>query len=182
MLREDFESKILPELKRALNINNDLRVPRPLKGIVQIGIGKLISQNPDQKDNIVEEASMILTKITGQKPKVVISNKSISGFKLRKGMPVAVLVTLRKKRLLDFIERLLTYALPRSRDFKGIKHNMLDNKGNLNLGFKEVTIFPEAFSDKIKRQYGLGINLVGSGRNFEENKTLWEKLGFPFIK
>lgn len=179
MLREEFVQKILPDLKKDLGIVNDLRVPRPEKGIIQIGFGKLITLNPDQKNNIIEEVTEILSKITGQKPKIVTAKKSVSGFRLRKGMPIAALVTLRKKRLLDFIERFISYALPRARDFRGIQKNMLDSKGNLNLGFKDVTIFPEAISDKIKRSYGLQVTLVATGRNFEENVALWKALGFP---
>lgn len=178
-LREDFYKKILPELKRELNLENDLRVPKPIKGIVQIGIGKLITQHPENKDKIIEDASYVLSIITGQKPKLVLARKSIAGLKLRKGMPVSLMVTLRKKRLLDFIERLLTYALPRAKDFKGVYENHLDKKGNLNLGLKESNIFPEAISDKIKYSFGLGINLVASGKTKEENIKLWSILGFP---
>lgn len=178
-LRETFYSHIIPQLKKELNLKNDLRVPRPLKGIVQIGIGKLISTHPENKDKIIEDASYVISMITGQKPKLVLARKSVAGFKLRKGMPVAVLVTLRKKRLLDFIERLITYALPRAKDFKGIYPNHLDKKGNLNLGFKEVNIFPEAISDKIKYSFGFEVNLVGSGKTREENIKLWSSLGFP---
>jgi large subunit ribosomal protein L5 len=179
MLREEFNQKILPLLKEELGIKNDLRVPRPLKAIVQIGIGKFVTNNPDQKDTIVEEASYILSRITGQKPKIVTAKKSVSGFKLRKGQPVALLVTLRKKRLLDFIERFVSYALPRAKDFKGIYRENLDKKGNINVGLRDATIFPEAISDKIKRQYGFMVNLVGSGRSFNENVALWRLLGFP---
>ncbi len=157
----------------------DLKKPRPLKGIVQIGIGKLVTNNPENQQKIVDDASYVLSMITGQKPKVVVAKKSVAGFKLRKGQPVAVLVTLRKKRLYDFIQRLVTYALPRAKDFYGIKENNVDNKGNLNLGFKEATIFPEAISDKIKYTFGLEINLVGSGKNREENLNLWKEWGFP---
>lgn len=179
MLKQDFYTKIIPELKKELNIENDLRVPRPVFGIVQIGIGKLVTTHPEQAQKIVEEASYTLSVITGQKPKVVQAKKSVASFKLRKGMPVAVLVTLRKKRLLDFIERLVTYVLPRAKDFTGIKKNNLDKKGNLNLGLKEVNVFPEAISDKIKYNFGLSINLVGSGKTKEENIKLWSFLGFP---
>jgi len=179
MLREDFYKKILPELKKDLKIENDLRVPRPKMGIVQIGFGKFVTQNPDQKDQVIEEVSYILSRITGQKPKIIKAKKSVSGFKVRKGMPIAALVTLRRKRLLDFIERFVIYALPRARDFKGIRRNMLDQKGNINLGFRDANIFPEAVSDKIKRQYGLQVTLVGTGRDFNENVSLWRALGFP---
>lgn len=179
MLREEFDQKILPKLKKELHLQNDLRVPKPEKGLVQIGFGKLITQQPDQKETIINEVTEILAKITGQKPKIIPAKKSVSGFHLRKGMPISALVTLRKKRLLDFIERFIFYALPRARDFKGVQKKMFDQKGNLNFGFKDATIFPEAVSDKIKRQYGLQVTLVGTGRNFKENIALWKVLGFP---
>jgi large subunit ribosomal protein L5 len=157
----------------------DLKKPRPIKGIVQIGIGKLVTSHPEAQEKIIEDGSYVLSMITGQKPKIVTAKKSISGFKVRKGMPVALLVTLRKKRLNDFIQRLLTYALPRAKDFYGLKANNFDNKGNINLGFREVNIFPEAISDKIKYNFGLSINLVGSGKTKEENIQMWKDLGFP---
>jgi len=157
----------------------DLKKPRPIKGIVQIGIGKLVTTHPEAQEKIIEDGIYLLSMITGQKPKLVKAKKSISGFKLRKGMPVALLVTLRKKRLNDFIQRLLTYALPRAKDFYGLKFENFDNKGNINLGFKEVNIFPEAISDKIKYNFGVSINLVGSGKTKEENIKMWKELGFP---
>jgi large subunit ribosomal protein L5 len=157
----------------------DLKKPRPIKGILQIGIGKLVTSHPETQEKIIEDGSYVLSMITGQKPKIVSAKKSISGFKVRKGMPVALLVTLRKKRLNDFIQRLLTYALPRAKDFYGLKAENFDNKGNINLGFREVNIFPEAISDKIKYNFGLSINLVGSGKTKEENIKMWKDLGFP---
>lgn len=157
----------------------DLKKPRPLKGIIQIGIGKLIANYPEQENKILEDAMYVLSMITGQKPKIVRARKSISSLKLKKGMPVAVLVTLRKKRLYDFLQRLITYALPRAKDFYGLKENNLDAKGNINLGFKEINIFPEAVSDKVKYTFGFELNLIGSGKNKEENLNLWKELGFP---
>ena len=157
----------------------DLKKPRPLLGIVQIGIGKLVANHPDQENKIIEDASYVLSMITGQKPKIVRAKKAVSGFKLKKGMPVALLVTLRKKRLYDFIQRLVTYALPRAKDFYGLKENNFDNKGNINLGLKEINIFPEAISDKVKYTFGFSINLVGSAKTKEKNINLWKELGFP---
>lgn len=178
MLREEFE-KIKQELKKELNKGNILAVPRPIKGIVNIGIGKLVTSNPENKDKIVEDAIYVLSMVTGQKPKVVIAKKSVAGFKLRKKMPVAVMSTLRGVRLLDFIERLVSYTLPRSREFKGITKNLLDNKGNINIGLRDVNVFPEAISDKVRYNFGIQITLVSSSKNREENIKLWSKLGFP---
>jgi len=157
----------------------DIKQTRPIKAVVQIGIGKLITNSPENQQKIIEDASYALSMITGRKPKVVSAKKSVAGFKLRKGMPVAVLVTLRKKALLDFIERLNTYVLPRVKEFYGIKKENIDNKGNINLGFKEINVFPEAVSDKIKYNFGFSVNLVGSSKKKEENISMWRKLGFP---
>jgi large subunit ribosomal protein L5 len=179
MLYEDFNKKIKFELQDELKIKNILAVPKPIVGYVNIGIGKLITQNPENKEKIIEEANYVLSRITGQKPKVVKARKSISGFKLRQGMPVAVLVTLRKKRLLDFLDRLIIYYLPRNRDFKGIQKNNLDINGYLNLGFRDTSIFPEAFSDKVKHQFGLQVTIVTNSKNKDNNILLWKKLGFP---
>lgn len=178
MLREEFK-KIQEELQKELNKKNILAVPKPIKGVVQIGIGKLITSNPENKDKILEDAIYVLSMVTGQKPKVITAKKSVAGFKLRKKMPVAVLVTLRKAYLLDFIERLVSYALPRARDFRGITKNLLDNKGNLNIGLRDINVFPEAVSDKIRYNFGIQITLVSSSKNKEENIKLWSKLGFP---
>lgn len=157
----------------------DLKKTIPTKGIVQIGIGKMVIANPQNQDKIIEDANYVLAAITGQKPKIVRAKKSLAGFKLRKGMPVAVLVTLRKKRLLDFIERLVTYALPRSKDFYGLGKNNFDKKGNLNLGIKEINIFPETISDKIKYNFGFSVHIVGSGKTKDDNIKMWSDLGFP---
>jgi len=178
MLRDEFD-KILEELKEELGEKNKLAVPRPVKGIINVGIGKLVTSNPENRDKMLEDVIYVLSMITGQKPKIIKAKKSVAGFKLRKGMPVAALVTLRGKKLLDFIERLLTYALPRSKEFKGVHKNLIDKKGNLNLGFKEINMFPEAISDKIKYSFGFEVNLVGSGKTKEENIKLWSFLGFP---
>jgi large subunit ribosomal protein L5 len=157
----------------------DLKKPRPIKGIVQIGIGKLITSHPDAQERIINDGSYVLSMITGQKPKIVTAKKSIAGFKIREGMPVALMVTLRKKRLLDFIQRFVTYALPRARDFYGLTDKNFDNKGNINFGFKEINIFPETISDKIKYNFGFEVNLVASGKTRDENIKLWRELGFP---
>jgi len=146
---------------------------------VQIGIGKLIANHSEAQEKIIEDGMYVLSAITGQKPKIVPIKKSISGFKIRKGTPVALLVTLREKKLNDFIQRLLIYALPRAKDFYGLRTENFDKKGNINLGFKEINIFPEAISDKIKYNFGLSINLVGSGKTKEENLKMWKDLGFP---
>lgn len=178
-LKEQLDKEIFPALMKNFGIKNKLRIPRPSVGYIQIGIGKMITQSPDNKPKILEDAVYVLEKITGQKPKTVISKKAIAGFKLRGKEPIALLVTLRKKRLLEFVDRLLTYALPRMKEFYGLKENNFDKNGNINFGIKEHIIFPETISDKIKTNFGLQITLLGTGRTREENIKLWEYLGFP---
>lgn len=177
--QKTFQEEILPQLKKEFGYKNDLAVPRVDRVILQIRIGKLITSNPQEQKRYLEEADYILSMVSGQKPKIIKARKSIAGFKLRKGMPVSLLVTLRKKRAYDFLARLLTYALPRNKEFKGLRANNFDNKGNINFSVKDVTIFPEAISDKINRIYGMDITIIGTGKNKQENIKLWELLGFP---
>ena len=139
----------------------------------------MVTQNLENKPKILEDTEFILTKITGQKPKVILAKKAIAGFKLRGNEPVALFITLRRKRLLDFMDRLLTYALPRNKDFSVLKENNFDVKGNINMGIREHIIFPETISDKIKTSYGLQVTLIGNGRTKAENMKLWEYIGFP---
>jgi large subunit ribosomal protein L5 len=178
-LKEKLAKEIYPKLADDFNIKNKMRILKPIVGYVQIGIGKMITQNPENKLKIEEDATYILEKITGQKPKIIVCKKAIAGFKLRGNETVALLVTLRRNRLLEFIDRLLTYVLPRIKDFNGLKGNNFDKKGNVNLGIKEHSIFPETISDKIKTSFGLQVILIGSGRSKDENLKLWEYVGFP---
>lgn len=179
LFQEQLIKEILPNLAKVLKVKNPLATPRPKVGYIQIGIGKLITTNPEGKEKIIEDAVFVLNRITGQKPKIVMSKKAIAGFKLRERQPVAVLTTLRKNQLLNFIDRFLTYALPRTKDFKGVESNNVDKKGNLNLGLRECGVFPEVISDKIKINFGLQITLISNGASREANIKLWEALGFP---
>ena len=178
-LREKFKSETVKKLQAVSSLKNILALPRLEKGIIQIGVGKMIIQNPEAKERILEEAQYALSQLTGQKAIVVKAKKSVAGFKLREEQPVAVLVTLRKNYLYDFVDRLTTYVLPRLREFKGLDAKSFDKKGNINLGFRELSIFPEAISDKIKVNFGLQITLVATAKNFSDKLKLWEALGFP---
>ena len=181
-LQEQFKTEIAKKLTSELKISNTLRSPRPTCAYIQIGIGKAIIHSPENKKKIMEDSVWALTQVTGQKPKLITAKKSVAGFKLREGQPVAILVTLRKKRLFDFLDRLLTYVLPREKDFRGLGENNFDKAGNINFGLKEIGIFPEAISDKIKANFGLQITVTGSGKTKNQNLLLWEYLGFPMNK
>ncbi len=181
-LRETFYTEIIPQLKKDLNLKNDLRVPRPIKGVVQIGIGKLITTHPESKDKIIEDASYILSMMTGQKPKIVTARKSVAGFKLRKGMPIGLKVTLRGERMYAFLYKLINLALPRVRDFSGVSPNSFDGRGNYSLGLKEQLVFPEIEYDKIDRIRGMDITIVTTAKTDEEAKELLTLLGMPFKK
>lgn len=181
-IQEQFETEVAKKLQGELKISNALRAPKPTAAYIQIGIGKAIIHSPENKKKILEDSTWALTQVTGQKPKLIVAKKSVAGFKLREGQPVALLVTLRKKRLFDFLDRLLTYVLPREKDFRGLGENNFDKVGNINFGLKEIGIFPEAISDKIKVNFGLQITVTGSGKTKDQNLLLWEYLGFPMNK
>lgn len=174
-LKKELEEKLI----QAFPGRNKLSLPKIEKIVLNIGIGKLVTSNPNQVDKIVEDAMYVLSMISGQKPKLIKAKKSVSSFKLRKGMPVGVMVTLRRQRMYDFLARFLIYGLARYKDFKGIKKEHFDKDGNLNFGFNEATVFPEAISDKVKYNFGLGVNIVVRAKNKEEKLKVFELLGLP---
>ena len=174
-LREQYEQTVLPALMREFNYRNRLEVPRLHKAVVNIGIGEAI-QNAKALDAAVGD----VTQITGQKPIVTRAKKSIAAFRLRTGMPVGVTVTLRGERMYDFVDRLISAALPRVRDFHGVSTRSFDGRGNYTLGLREQLIFPEIDYDKIDKVRGLEVTLVTSARTDEEARRLLELLGMPF--
>ncbi|MCL5257925.1 MAG: 50S ribosomal protein L5 [Patescibacteria group bacterium] len=177
--REKFKKEIEPKLRKDLGLKNNFAGPKPVRAILQIGVGKMVIQSAENKEKILTEAGFVLNQISGQKPALVKAKKSVAGFKLREGQPVALMATLRRGRLFDLIDRLTTYVLPRIRDFRGLTEKNFDRDGNINLGFREVSIFPEAISDKIRMNFGLQITIIGKSKNKEEKIKLWQSLGFP---
>ncbi|MBU0707822.1 50S ribosomal protein L5 [Patescibacteria group bacterium] len=174
-LEKKFIDTIIPEMRKRFNIKNDLAVPKLVKIVVNVGTGA----NDDKQRAMIEKT---LSRITGQKPRVNKAKVSVSSFKLRKGMPIGASVTLRGKRMYDFIDKLVNVTLPRVRDFRGISKKILDGQGNLNIGFKEHTIFPEIMPDEIEIVHGLEVAIVTSTKNNEQALELFELLGFPFRK
>ena len=176
-LKEEYSSKIVNELKDKLDLTNIMQVPSLEKIIISRGVGAAVS---DKKliDHAVEE----LTLISGQKAIATLSKKDVASFKLRKGTPIGAKVTLRGDRMYEFLDRLITIALPRVRDFQGIKADGFDGRGNYNLGIKEQIIFPEINIDKVNKIAGIDITFVTNTNSNKEAKALLTNLGLPFKK
>jgi large subunit ribosomal protein L5 len=156
---------------------NIMEVPKLEKVVVGIGLGEAVSNA-----KALEGAEKDLPIITGQKPIITRSKKSIANFKLREGMPIGLKVTLRQEKMYDFLDRLINVVLPRSREFQGVPRNAFDGRGNYTLGLKEQTIFPEIEFDKVDKVRGLEITIVTTARTDEEGRLLLELLGMPFSK
>jgi large subunit ribosomal protein L5 len=174
-LKELYEKEIVPQLMKDFNYKNVMQVPKLEKIVVNMGLGEAI-QNIKILDSAVEEIALI----TGQKAVITKAKKSIASFKLRQGKPIGCMVTLRKARMYEFLDRLLNVALPRVRDFKGISGKACDGRGNYTLGVKEQLIFPEISYEKVDKVKGLNITIVTSAKNDEECKALLKLLGMPF--
>jgi large subunit ribosomal protein L5 len=174
-VRQRYEEEIVPALMKQYAYKNKMQVPRLSKIVINLGLGEAI-QNP----KILDSASAELAQISGQKPVIQRARKSIANFKLRAGMPIGCSVTLRGDRMWEFFDRLITFALPRVRDFKGLSRKAFDGRGNYSLGIKEQIIFPEIDYDKIDKIKGLNITLVTTAKRDEEGLGLLEHLGVPF--
>ena len=172
-----FENEIGPQLMKEFGYTNVMQIPRIKKISVNMGLGEAI-QNPKVIESAVEE----LTTITGQKAVVTKARKSIASFKLREGMNIGAVVTLRRDRMWEFLDRLMNVALPRVRDFKGVSAKAFDGKGNYSLGVREQIIFPEIDYDKIDRVRGMNITVVTSAPTDDECRVLLKHLGMPFRK
>jgi len=176
-LRERFRAEILPSLMKQFNYTNRMQVPEVKKIVVNMGLGEAVA-NVKVIDAAVEE----LATISGQKPVVTRAKKSEAAFKLRAGMPIGAKVTLRGERMYEFLDRLLSVALPRIRDFRGVPTKSFDGRGNYSLGIREQLIFPEIRYDKVDMTRGMDICIETSARTDEEARALLEQLGFPFRK
>ena len=174
-LKSFYEKEVVPKLLETFKYGNMMQVPKLEKVVLNMGMGEAI-HNIKLLDAAVEE----LMTISGQKPVITRAKKSIAAFKLREGMPIGCMVTLRKNRMYDFVNKLVNVALPRVRDFRGISGKALDGNGNYSLGIKEHMIFPEIDYDKIDRIKGMNITIVTSATNDKEGKELLKLLGMPF--
>ncbi|MFC5196513.1 MULTISPECIES: 50S ribosomal protein L5 [Bizionia] len=176
-LKEEYNSRIIAALKDEFGYNNVMQVPKLQKIVLSKGVGAAVA---DKKliDHAVEE----LTTITGQRAIATISKKDVASFKLRKGMPIGAKVTLRGEKMYEFLDRLVTSALPRVRDFNGVKATGFDGRGNYNLGITEQIIFPEIDIDKVNKISGMDITFVTNADTDKEAKSLLTELGLPFQK
>ena len=174
-LRERYAAQVLPELMKEFGFTNPMQAPKLEKIVVNMGLGEAINNG-----KIIDASVEQLGQITGQKPVVTKARKSIANFKLRQGQSIGAMVTLRGDRMYEFFDRLVSIALPRVRDFKGVSPKAFDGKGNYTLGLREQIIFPEINYDKVERIKGLNITVVTTARNDEEGRALLRQLGMPF--
>jgi large subunit ribosomal protein L5 len=174
-LRQRYEKDVRPALMQELGFHNPMQTPRLEKIVVNMGLGEAINNG-----KIIDASVEQLAAIAGQKPVVTKARKSIANFKLRQGQSIGAMVTLRGDRMYEFFDRLVSIALPRVRDFKGVSPKAFDGKGNYTLGLREQVIFPEINYDKVERIKGLNITVVTTARNDEEGRALLRALGMPF--
>ena len=174
-LREFYNSTVVPELMKQFNYKSVMEVPRIEKITLNMGVGEAVA---DKK--VMEHAVSDLAKIAGQKPVVTVARKSIAGFKIRDNYPVGCKVTLRRDQMFEFLDRLVTVALPRVRDFRGVSGKSFDGRGNYNMGVREQIIFPEIEYDKIDALRGLNITVTTTAKTDEEAKALLSLFKFPF--
>jgi large subunit ribosomal protein L5 len=174
-LKTRYRAEVLPRLQRELGIANPMRVPRLEKVVVNMGVGDAL-----RDARMLEAAVEDLTTITGQHPVITKARKSIAGFKLREGMAIGVKVTLRGDRMWEFVDRLISLAIPRIRDFRGLNPGAFDGHGNYTLGLVEQLIFPEIDYDKVAKVRGMDITVVTTAKDDDEGRALLIALGFPF--
>ncbi|MEK7600793.1 MAG: 50S ribosomal protein L5 [Patescibacteria group bacterium] len=174
-LQQQYQKTILPALQKEFGIANVMAVPRIQKVVINTGIGRMVKDA-----GAIERVQRDLTALSGQKPVIRKAKKSIASFKLREGMPVGVSVTLRGKRMYDFLRRFIALALPMSKDFRGIDQKNVDGAGNLNVGIKEHTIFPEVSYESVKDIFSLQVTIVTTAQNRERGIALLKQIGFPF--
>ncbi len=174
-LHVKYENEILPGLRTALKRENVMSLPKLLKVVVNMGVGSNLSEK-----KYMEEAVDVLTQITGQKPVVTKARKSIANFRLREGMNVGCMTTLRGARMYEFVDRLISIALPRVRDFQGLNPKSFDGHGNYNLGVTEFLVFPELNPDKYSKSQGMNITFVCRGDSDDESRQMLKAFGMPF--
>jgi large subunit ribosomal protein L5 len=174
-LKERYRNEVVPQMIREFGYRNPMEVPRVVKVVVNIGLGEAL-----ENVKALDAASQDLATITGQKPIITRAKKSIAGFKLRAGNPIGAKVTLRGKRMYDFLDRLFNVALPRQRDFRGVSPDAFDGRGNYTLGLREQLVWPEIDYDSIDKVRGMEITIVTTARTDEEARHLLRLMGMPF--
>ena len=174
-MKDRYRDDVVPGLQREFNYKNTMEIPRLHKVVVNVGLGEAIANS-----KALDAAVGDIQTVTGQKPVVTKARRSIAAFKLRAGMPIGAMVTLRGDRMWEFLDKLINAALPRIRDFQGISPNAFDGRGNYSLGLREQLVFPEIEYDKIDRIRGLEVSIVTSARTDDEGRQLLKLLGMPF--
>jgi large subunit ribosomal protein L5 len=176
-LKDKYQSVVVPGLQEQYRYGNVMQVPRITKAVVNIGLGEALTDA-----NALDKAADDVTAITGQKPVITRAKRSIANFRLREGNPIGVAATLRGPRMWEFLDRLVSAALPRIRDFQGLNPNAFDGRGNYSLGIREQLIFPEIDYDKVEKVRGMQVTIVTTAKTDEEGRKLLELLGLPFRK
>jgi large subunit ribosomal protein L5 len=176
-LQEKYQNDLAGEIQQKLGLKNTMEVPRITKITLNMGVGEAVA---DKK--VLENARGDMEKISGQRPVIRLSRKSVAGFKIRDGMPIGCKVTLRRERMYEFLDRLVNIAIPRIRDFRGLNPRSFDRQGNYSMGVSEQIIFPEINYDEIDAIRGMDITITTTARNAEEGKALLEAFNFPFKK
>lgn len=174
-LKEKYTKEIAPAISKEFSITNPMAVPRLEKIVINMGMGEAIANS-----KILDTAADEVRAVTGQKPVITKAKKSIASFKLRQGMPIGVMVTLRGDRMYEFLDRLVSIALPRVRDFRGVSPKAFDGRGNYTLGIREQLIFPEIDFNKVDKARGMNISIVTTASNDEQARSLLKALGMPF--
>jgi large subunit ribosomal protein L5 len=176
-LKESYEQRVVPAMIERFKYANRMAVPRIVKVVINVGVGEAIT-NPRLLDGVADE----LAAIVGQRPVIRKARRAIAGFKLRAGMPIGTMVTLRRTRMYEFLDRLVNIALPRVRDFRGVSPNSFDGRGNYTLGIRDQLVFPELDAGRVERMYGMNITIVTTAKTDEEGRFLLELMGMPFQK
>lgn len=174
-LQERYQKEIVPQLQRTLGLPNPMAVPRVMKVVLNVGIGK--QQSDPKFADLVEQS---LVRMTGQRPVRTLARKSIASFKIREGMPVGMAVILRGSRMWDFLEKLIRVSLPRVRDFRGLPIRSVDREGNCSIGFREHVVFPEIRSDEVEKIHGVQVTIATNAADHERGLALLRSLGLPF--
>ncbi len=178
-LREKYSKIVVPKLQKELELKNPFSCPRVKKIVINVGVGRWVIKDTARRDEVLKKVSDDLALITGQKPQLRPAKQSISGFSLREGMPIGVKVTLRRKRMYDFLDKLININLPRVRDFQGVKKSKIDGHGNITIGIDEQLVFSEISADDTDFFFGMEITIVTSAKNREDGEKLLREIGFP---
>ena len=174
-LKKKYQEEVIPAMMKEFGYKNSLQVPRLEKITLNVGLGEAI-----QNIKVLDAAVAEVVAITGQKPVITKAKKAIANFKLREGVPIGCMVTLRRERMYEFLDRLIHVALPRVRDFRGVSDRSFDRRGNYSLGLREQIIFPEIQADKVEKARGLSVSIVTTAKTDKEGKALLKYMGMPF--